>query len=127
MHEAVAALSPGEARRLVRGDTIDVWCAANGIPFTREILVSVVSRSSDPEPPPPPPPPNPRRHDEAELVEFVNRAVKLPGRLFDVAELCIGRGLTLDQAAERLGIKRNTVRSHLRRLRVLRRMVLSRR
>ncbi|HUQ02378.1 MAG TPA: hypothetical protein VM261_07765 [Kofleriaceae bacterium] len=89
MHEAVAALSPGEAMRLVRGDTVDDWCAANGIPCTREIIIAVMRRSNDPEPPPPPPPPNPRRHDEVELVEFVNRAANLPPRLLDVADLCL--------------------------------------
>lgn len=64
-------------------------------------------------------PENPHRHDAEELARFVEASPWLPRRLRQVFELCIEDGLTLAQCGARLGISRETVRRHLRRLRVL--------
>lgn len=69
---------------------------------------------------------NPRRRDTDELLALVDRAVYLPPRLREVATLCLVHGLTLNECARRLGISRETVRVHLRRLRALRQLVLER-
>ncbi len=59
------------------------------------------------------------RTDVIELCRFVERVGHLPGRLRDVFYLCVRDGFSINQCAERLGIKRATVRVHLRRLRRL--------
>ncbi|MBK9037206.1 MAG: helix-turn-helix domain-containing protein [Myxococcales bacterium] len=61
----------------------------------------------------------PPRHRGA--LAFVERAARLPARLRAVAALCLRDGATLDETAARLGIARETVRVHLRRLRALQR------
>jgi DNA-directed RNA polymerase specialized sigma24 family protein len=61
---------------------------------------------------------NRRRRDVGRITSFMERAAtRLPRRLEEVYELCINRGQSLDQAAAALGISRNTVRTHLRRIR----------
>jgi hypothetical protein len=126
MHPLVEALTPAEARWVLQVGSIDTFCFERQIACTDEVLRFVIVRSADPDPEPPPlpkPPGNPRRPDADELREFVKRAHKLPWRLREVAALCIDYGLTLDQCAQRLGIARETVRAHLRRLRLLKRVV----
>jgi DNA-directed RNA polymerase specialized sigma24 family protein len=118
----VAALSPSEAALMVRRQTVDDWCDAHGLEWSASVQTAVFKRSLEPEEAPPPPPPDPRRRDTAELQHFVAEAPDLPLRLREVATLCLDRGLTLDQCAAELGIKRETVRVHLRRLRAIRRL-----
>jgi DNA-binding CsgD family transcriptional regulator len=117
----VAALTPSEAASMVRRQTVDEWCEAHGLTWSVSIQSAVFKRSLELEEVPPPPPPDPRRRDSAELQRFVARAPDLPLRIREVAMLCLDRGLTLDQCAAQLGIKRETVRVHLRRLRAIRR------
>jgi DNA-directed RNA polymerase specialized sigma24 family protein len=69
---------------------------------------------------------DPRRADAQELRDFVRRAAALPYRVREVAALCLDEGLSLTACGERLGIKRETVRVHLRRLRALRRRAAAR-
>lgn len=59
------------------------------------------------------------RKDVEELCAFVERAGRLPPRLKDVFQLCIVEGLSRKECGERLGISPETVRVHLRRLRLL--------
>jgi len=69
-----------------------------------------------------PPPTSSRRfgrHDVDALVDFVDAHGRLPGRVREVFELCIRQGHTIEQCAHRLGIGRESVRTHLRRLRAL--------
>ena len=61
----------------------------------------------------------PSRRDAAELRSYVNRAAKLPRRIREVFELFVEQAKTLDETAKALGIGRETVRVHLRRLRAL--------
>jgi hypothetical protein len=126
MHPLLEALTPAEARWVLYVGSIDTFCFDRGIDCTGDVVRYVMVRAMDPDPEPPPlpePRATPRRGDAEELRDFVKRAVKLPWRLREVAELCFDRGLTLDQCAARLGIARETVRAHLRRLRLLKRMV----
>jgi DNA-directed RNA polymerase specialized sigma24 family protein len=118
----VAALTPSEAASMVRRQTVDEWCEAHGFTWSVSIQTAVFKRSVEPNDEPQPPPPDPRRRDTAELQHFVAKAPNLPLRLREVAILCLDRGLTLDQCAAQLGIKRGTVRVHLRRLRAIRRL-----
>jgi DNA-directed RNA polymerase specialized sigma24 family protein len=118
----VAGLSPSEAASMVRRQTVDEWCEAHGFTWTVSIQSAVFKRSLEREEAPPPPPPDPRRRDTAELQAFVAKAPTLPLRLREVATLCLDQGLTLDQCAAALGIKYETVRVHLRRLRAIRRI-----
>jgi RNA polymerase sigma factor (sigma-70 family) len=118
--ELVAALRPSEAMVLIQHQRVDSWCDKHDVVFTRDVLKAVIKRASDPEEIPPPPPPDPRRRDTEALQQFVSKAVKLPPRVRQVAALCLDQGFTLDQCAAQLGIKRETVRVHLRRLRTMR-------
>jgi hypothetical protein len=59
------------------------------------------------------------RPDAIALTRFVKAKAPLTARMVHVFTLCIERGLSLNACAARLGIKRETVRSHLRRLREL--------
>jgi DNA-directed RNA polymerase specialized sigma24 family protein len=68
---------------------------------------------------PPAPAARPGRDDTDEIRAFVAKAPQLHGRLRQVFQLCIEEGLTLFECGARLGITRETVRVHLRRLRVL--------
>jgi DNA-directed RNA polymerase specialized sigma24 family protein len=59
-----------------------------------------------------------RRRDLDRIIDTMDRAAtRLPRRIENVYCLCIERGLSIDAAAAQLGISRNTVRTHLRRLR----------
>lgn len=57
------------------------------------------------------------RRDVEQLCHFVERAGRLPDRQKDVFFLCVAKGLSLGECADHLGISRETVRVHLRRLR----------
>ncbi len=94
------------------------WLGQHRLGF-REAFAVIVERMPDDEVTPPVVRPN--RRDTAALLAFVERAVRLPARLRSVARLCLQDGATLDEAAARLGIARETVRVHLRRLRALQR------
>lgn len=100
------------------------WLDANDVAWERSLMWFLYERAS--EVPPPAPVDDPRRSDGAELREFVDRAARLPPRLREVAQLCLEDGMSLRACAERLGVSRETVRVHLRRLRALRRMVMAR-
>lgn len=58
------------------------------------------------------------RTDVAEICQFMDKAVGIPLRVQQVYQLCILRGLTRKEAAAQLGIAVETVRAHLRRLRL---------
>ncbi len=126
MHEAVAGLSPDEAKVLLdRPVALSSWLMERGLQ-AREVLGSLMVRADEWEPPPPPPHVDLRRPDAADLREFVKKAVGLPFRLRQVAALCLEAGLTLDECAAEMGVARGTVRVHLRRLRAIRRECLER-
>lgn len=59
------------------------------------------------------------RTDAEALCAFVDRWPGIRGRMRQVFDLCIVEGLSLTECGERLGISRETVRVHLRRLRHL--------
>jgi DNA-binding NarL/FixJ family response regulator len=66
------------------------------------------------------------RADAKELCDFVGTNPRLlPRRMAEVFELCVRQGLSLNACAERLHITKETVRVHLRRLRLLRRRYAS--
>lgn len=119
MHPALAALTPREARVLVDDiEALDAWFCKHQLPY-RETLGVLYTLADDDVPPPPVARPN--RRDTAALLAYVDRAARLPPRLRSVARLCLQDGATLDQAAAKLGITRETVRVHLRRLRAMQR------
>jgi DNA-directed RNA polymerase specialized sigma24 family protein len=63
---------------------------------------------------------NRRRPDAAALLAvFEECADRLPASLRLVAQFAVAEGMSISQTAAALGLKRNTVRSHLRRLRAL--------
>ena len=57
------------------------------------------------------------RPDAQALLQFVDRSPGLGGRMREVAELCLRHGLSIDACAKQMGLKRESVRTHLRRLR----------
>jgi DNA-directed RNA polymerase specialized sigma24 family protein len=133
MHPALAALTALEAAAF--GDMhqsiekIADWCDRTGAPFNSETTRYIwdLAKQVPPPPPPPPPPlPHPRRTDTEELKELVRRAPKLPPMVKIVGRLCLIDGASLTQVAAYLGISRETVRSHLRRLRAINTMVKER-
>ncbi len=128
MHPALEKLAPIEARGLVNDfSALDDWLTANGLPFSGDIRSALYALASQaPVEVAPPRRVDPRRKDPATLVEFVDRAAALPLRLRQVAAFCLEDGLSLSQCAKRLGISRETVRVHLRRLRAVHRMVQTR-
>lgn len=123
VQEAVRNLTPAQALDFVRYPfAFQVWLAEIGIPYSRPLRRAVwaladAAASS-------PSPGDARRKDAEELREFVERAGWLPYRLRQVAELCLDHGLSLAECARHLGISRETVRVHLRRLRALRRQAI---
>lgn len=70
----------------------------------------------------PPPKPKPTwrgwRPDAHALLAFAEQRW-LPGRTRAIVDLCLRRGFSLAAAARELGVSRETVRTHLRRLRRL--------
>ena len=119
MHPALAALSPREARALIDDrEAFEAWLCQHQLAY-REAIAVISERMPDDDVTPPVVRPN--RRDAAALLAFAERAVRLPARLRAVASLCLRDGATLDEAAARLGIARETVRVHLRRLRALQR------
>lgn len=121
MAAASEEMSPQVAARIFdSAELFDEWFedseffpnrgAACGFLITRSLEITAA-----------PPPPSPHRFDATELRAYVSRAPGLPLRLREVARLCLDEGLTLDACATRLGIARETVRVHLRRLRHLQR------
>jgi len=59
------------------------------------------------------------RSDVDELCAFVQIAAGLPARVKEAFRWCIIEGLSHAECAERMGISKETVRTHLRRLRIL--------
>jgi RNA polymerase sigma factor (sigma-70 family) len=120
MHPALAKLTPREALDLVRSPLLmQQWIGQADVPY-RE-AVDVIFDRADEALDQPPPPPDPRRRDRDRLIAFVDTAEGLPRRLREVARFCLEDGLTLRECGARLGITRETVRVHLRRLRALER------
>ena len=124
MHPALAALSPRQASALSAAPEAMAACPGQHQLGYREAIAVIGELILDVETPPPVVRPN--RRDAAELLAYVERAARLPGRLRAVATLCLKDGATLDEAAARLGIARETVRVHLRRLRALQRAAAAR-
>ena len=121
---ALEALTPRDADTLAMSPTLLAqWLDAHGVEWHRSLMVFLFDRASEAQPAPVD---DPRRADAAELRVFAERAARLPPRLQQVAQLCLEDGLSLRACAERLGLSRETVRVHLRRLRALRRMVMAR-
>lgn len=62
---------------------------------------------------------HPGKRNDATVLKhmFGLKGARLPDRLRQVYALCVEQGLSLNECARRLGIGRETVRSHLRRLR----------
>jgi len=119
MHPALAALTPKEARVLLDDrEALEAWLCKHPLPYRQAIGVLYTLADDDV---PPPPVVRSNRRDTAALLAYVDRAVRLPSRLRAVARLCLQDGATLDQAAAQLGITRETVRVHLRRLRAMQR------
>ncbi len=115
MHPALAALTPKEARLFLDDPAaLAVWLEEHQLRH-RDVVGVLDDLTFHDEPPPLVVRPN--RRDTAALLAYVDRAVRLPPRLRAVARLCLQDGATLDQAAAQLGITRETVRVHLRRLR----------
>ena len=119
MHPALAALTPREARVFLDDlEAFGAFLSQHQLPY-REAFAVIAELDFDHAPPPPVVRSN--RRDTAALLAYVDRAVRLPPRLRAVAKVCLQDGATLDQAAARLGITRETVRVHLRRLRAMQR------
>ncbi len=124
MHPALAALSPWQASALYDDpEALEAWLGQHQLGY-REAIAVIGELILDVETAPPVVRPN--RRDAAELLAYVERAARLPARLRAVATLCLKDGATLDEAAARLGIARETVRVHLRRLRALQRAAAAR-
>lgn len=124
MHPALAALSASQARALFEDpEALEAWLGQHQLRY-REAIAVIGDRMLDVEATPPVVRPN--RRDAAELLAYVERAARLPARLRAVAALCLKDGATLDETAARLGIARETVRVHLRRLRALQRAAAAR-
>ena len=124
MHPAIAALTPQQADAFVGSPYFTAWLVERGIPFDHSLFSDLVERSTDPKEYAAAPR---GRTDSDELRELMEKAGRLPRRVQEVASLCLEHGFTLRQCAERLGISRETVRVHLRRLRAMHRMVVARR
>lgn len=125
MHPALAALTPRQARALYEDrEALNRWLGEHQLTFRQAIAV-IDERMDEADAAPPVVRPN--RRDTAALLAYVQRAARLPPRLRAVAALCLRDGATLDEAATRLGIARETVRVHLRRLRALQRAADARR
>jgi DNA-directed RNA polymerase specialized sigma24 family protein len=126
VHEKIEALTSAQALALVASPmAMNEWMVRSGVPDSRENWRAIwtraeeameewpgeAGRSGDV-----------RRPDAERLREFVSRANRLPGRVRDVAVLLLEHGLSLSECAARLGISRETVRVHLRRLRAFERI-----
>lgn len=129
MHPALAALTAGEAQAMAESMyTMADWCDLHHVPFTSETRTYIRDLAEQAPPPPPPPPPtsHPRRTDADGLRAYVLAAAGLPPMLMAVARLCLFQNVSLTQAGVQLGISRETVRVHLRRLRELNRLAKAR-
>lgn len=123
MHAALERLTVVEARAFEedRG-ALMAWARGHGIPYVEalsevmERVMEVVEVRDDP-----------RRKDAAALRAFVARVERFPPRIEQVVQLCLQEGLSLAACAARLGISRETVRVHLRRLRAMQRRAAARR
>lgn len=119
MHPALEALSAKQARALFSDQgAMSLWMSEHGVSYREAygVIADLALTTGDEQPRP-----RPQRHDSEALREFVKRAVRLAPRMRTVAQLCLDEGLTLDETAARMGIARETVRVHLRRLRALKR------
>lgn len=128
MEAVLEALTPEEARDLMEDHgRLDSWIGEHlaGRCDLKQMLF-LARRAGEAPPRVVVPVRNPRRRDTDELLALVERAVYLPSRLREVAMLCLVHGLTLNECARQLGISRETVRVHLRRLRAVRQRVLER-
>lgn len=120
MHPALAALTPRQARDLMDAPMLmQAWISRHDIPYREamDVIFDLFEDALDA----PPAPNDPRRTDRDRLLEFVGRAEGLPTRLRQVARYCLEDGLSVRECGERLGIARETVRAHLRRLRLIER------
>ncbi len=123
----LAGMSSAQARALLDNPLLlDGWLAETGAPFNHrlfELLDQLAEQSYEDEAKARAEARNSRanrrrRRDLDRVLDTVDRAAKsLPRRLEEVYSLCFVRGLSIDAAATELGISRNTVRTHIRRLR----------
>jgi predicted DNA-binding protein (UPF0251 family) len=130
MHPALATLTAIEAARLAENlQVMADWTEEHGVDFghdTRSYIMAL-AKQAPPPPAPPPLPTHPRRPDADELRDLLIRAERLPPMVKVVGKLTLFQGLSLTQAARHLGISRETVRSHMRRLRAVNETVKERR
>jgi DNA-directed RNA polymerase specialized sigma24 family protein len=120
LHPAVAELTPAQALDMVDSpELMHRWIARSGVEYSRGLVMELWNRAEGADEGPGPG--DFRRTDAERLRTFVRDAARLPPRLRQIANLCLDHGLSLSQCAERLGIARETVRAHLRRLRLLER------
>lgn len=117
---ALEKLTPAQASDMV-DDPLRMhwWIAESGLVYSRALVREIWQRAEGADEGAGPG--DARRTDAEQLREFVQRAARLPPRLRQVASLCLDHGVSLTECARRLGISRNTVRSHLARLRALER------
>ena len=116
MHPAIKQLTPAQALDLMESSyALQTWFDDNDIPFKGKYLAQVAQLAEECNDAPSPS--DWRRGDADRLREFVQRAVRLPMRQRQVARLLLDYGASLTDCADELGISRETVRTHLRRLR----------
>ena len=125
MHPAIAKLTPDQAWALTASAYLEEWAEANHIECGPRLRVELVQRAVEVEVVPSRD--HPLREDAPALREFMERVVALPPRMKQVATLCLEQRMSLRACGERMGISRETVRVHLRRLRALRRRAMARR
>jgi DNA-binding CsgD family transcriptional regulator len=124
MHPALKHLTPADALDLMSSPLdLQGFCDDHGLRLREvsselwELAVACVDAPS---------PSDWRRRDADRLREFVRRAVGLPYRQRQIANLLLDHGVSLTECARELGISRETVRTHLRRLRATERMCRAR-
>jgi DNA-directed RNA polymerase specialized sigma24 family protein len=125
MHPALARLTPREGLALFRSPMAAMqWSERHGVPLREvtDVAFDLAEQALDEGPVPN----DSRRKDAERLLAFADRAEGLSFRLRQVAYLCLEEGLSLRQAATQIGISRETVRVHLRRLRKIEKEVRER-